>query len=143
VEKMRNILEEISSPDEHITTDEELQLLNWVYKNAKHHWLCSNGPLRRVQEGGVDIVIVDDPFLSVLALISKQNDPKRPVIFHSRIDIPLDPAASNGQAKSEVYDFIWRTLQHVDILACRASGTLESPLIPRNKVGYMLASVDK
>ncbi|KAJ5558862.1 heat shock trehalose synthase [Penicillium sp. DV-2018c] len=123
VEKMQKMLEGISTPEEHLTTDEELQLLNWVYKNAKHHWLCSNGPLRRAQEG--------------------QHDPKRPVLFNSRINMPIDPAASDDQAKTAVFDFIWRTLQHVDILACQASSTLESGLIPGNKVGYMLATVDK
>ncbi|KAJ6080559.1 heat shock trehalose synthase [Penicillium canescens] len=123
VEKMRKMLEGMSSPNEHLTTDEELQLLDWVFKNATHHWLCSNGPLRRAQEG--------------------QHDPNRPVIFHSRMNVHLDPAACGSQAKTEVFDFIWRTLQHVDILACQASSPLESRLIPENKVGYMLATVDK
>jgi hypothetical protein len=143
VGKIQNILKGISSPEEHLTMDEELQLLNWVYKNAKHHWLCYNGPLRRAQEGGVDIVIIDDPFLSSLALISKQHNPNRPVIFHNRMNIHIDPAASAGDARTEVFDFIWRTLQHVDILACQAPSTLESRLIPESKVGYTLATVDK
>lgn len=140
---MQKMLEGISTPEEHLTTDEELQLLNWVYENAQHHWLRSNGPLRRAQDGGADVVIVDDPFLSVLALISKQHDPKRPVIFHSRINMPIDPDVSGSLAKTEVFDFIWRTLQHADILACQALRTLESRLIPGNKVGHMLATVDK
>ncbi|KAJ5293561.1 hypothetical protein N7508_008382 [Penicillium antarcticum] len=143
IEKMQRILQGISSPEEHITTDEELQLLNWVYKNAKHHWLCHNGPLRRAQEGGVDIVIIDDPFLSALALISKQHSPKRPVVFHSRMNIHIDPAASAGDARTEVFDFIWRTLRHVDILACQAPSKLKSRLIPEDKVFYTLATVDK
>ncbi|KAJ6038316.1 heat shock trehalose synthase [Penicillium canescens] len=143
VEKMQKMLEGISTPENHLTTDEELQLLNWVYENAQHHWLRSNGPLRQAQDGGADVVIVDDPILSVLALISKQHDPKRPVIFHSRINMRIDPAVSGGLAKTEVFDFIWRTLQHADILACQALSTLESRLIPGNKVGYMLATVDK
>jgi hypothetical protein len=140
---MEKILQGISSPEEHLTIDEELQLLNWVHKNAKRHWLCYNGPLRRAQEGGVDIVIIDDLFLSALALISKQHNPKRPVIFHSRMNIYIDPAASPGDVRTEVFDFIWRTLYQVDILACQAPSTLESRLIPGNKVGYTLATIDK
>ncbi|KAJ6088099.1 trehalose synthase (Ccg-9) [Penicillium canescens] len=59
------------------------------------------------------------------------------------MNMPIDPAVSDNPAKTEVFDFIWRTLQHVDILACQASSTLDSRLIPGNKVGYMLATVDK
>ncbi|CAG8086779.1 unnamed protein product [Penicillium nalgiovense] len=142
IRKMQNMLQGNSTPGEDLTADEELQLLNWVYGNAKHHWLCYNGPLRPAQEGGVDVVIIDDPFLSALALISKQHDPKRPVIFHSHLNIHNVSDISADVPQSKVFDFLWSTLQHVDILACQALSTLESRLIPRKKVGYMLASLD-
>lgn len=126
-----------------LTTDEKLQVLDWVHRNAETHWLCHSGPLRLPQDGGVHVVIIEDACLSALALISKQHDPKRPVIFHSHNDVHVDSPASTDSPQSQAFDFIWSTLKHVDVLACQGPKSLETPLIPRRKVGYLLASVDR
>jgi len=136
-------LEGVPSTEEYLTTDEELQLLDWVYRNAKHHWMSHNGPLVSAEKGGVDLVVIDDPSLSSLAIMSKEHDHKRPVIFHSRMNIRDDLPESVGNLQTQVFEFIWSTLKHVDILACQATSTVASQLVPRSKVGYMLASTDK
>lgn len=131
------------SSEVELTTDEKLQVLNWVHRNAEHHWVCNNGPLRQPQDGGAHVVIIEDASLSALALISKQHDPKRPVIFHSQTDVRVNSPASTDSPQSQAFDFIWSTLKHTDVLACQKQKGLESPLIPRRKVGYLLASVDR
>lgn len=131
------------SSEVELATDEKLQVLNWVHRNAEHHWLRNNGPLRQPQDGGVHVVIIEDESLSALALISKQHDPKRPVIFHIHNDVRVNSPASTNSPQSQAFDFIWSTLKHVDVLACQEPKSLESPLIPRRKVGYLLASVDR
>lgn len=92
-------------------------------------------------EGGVDVIIISDPSLTPLALISKQQDFERPVIFDSRVHI-YSPSTVSGP-QSEAFEFIWSTLSHADVFACQAPTELDSCLVPRNKVGYVMASVDR
>lgn len=143
VERLQNLLQGSSTHEEPLTTEEKLQLLNWVYRNAQHRWLSHGGPLRPRQAGGVNVVIISDPSLTALALISKQQDPKRPVIFESRMHIHKCPRGMVSDPQKEAFDFIWSTLSHADILACQAPSKLDSRLIPQSKVGYVMASVDR
>ncbi|KAJ5240702.1 uncharacterized protein N7469_002293 [Penicillium citrinum] len=43
----------------------------------------------------------------------------------------------------DVLGFLWSSLKHVDILTYQAPSQIEDPFMPRSKVGYTLASVDK
>lgn len=94
-------------------------------------------------EGGVDVVIISDPSLAPLALISKQQDFERPVIFDSRVHIHKCLPEMVSSPQSEAFGFIWSTLSHADVFACQAPTELDSDLVPRNKVGYVMASVDR
>lgn len=140
---MRKLLQGSASPQVNLSADEKLQLLNWVYRNAKHHWLSPNGPLRSSQEGGAHVAIIDDVCLSALALISKQHDSKRPVIFRNNLHVSHCSSASINNPRVDVLDFLWSSLKHVDILTYQAPSQIEDPFMPRSKVGYTLASVDK
>jgi len=49
VEKIHKIIEGLTEPGEHLTTDDKVQILDWVYENANQHWLSPGGPLRRLE----------------------------------------------------------------------------------------------
>lgn len=132
-----------SNPELPLTAEDKIQLLDWVNRNAQDHWLKHQGPLRPRWEGGVDVVIISDPSLTPLALISKQQDFERPVIFDSRVDIHERLPGMVSGPQSEAFGFIWSTLCHADVFACQAPTELDSCLVPRNKVGYVMASVDR
>lgn len=72
-------------------TDKQLQQIkDWISDNAKHYWLKEKGPLKSSAEGGADIIIVDDPQMPHLIPLAKKEDPNRPVLFRSHIEVRDD-----------------------------------------------------
>jgi len=72
-------------------TDEQLdKIKNWIDNNAQRYWLGENGPLRAPSDGGADVIIVDDPQMPELIPIAKKQDPNRPVLFRSHIEVRDD-----------------------------------------------------
>ena len=85
-----NILQGAVGPDVR-STDEQLQKIkDWIIDNAKRYWLTDKGPLRAPAEGGADVIIVDDPQMPELIPIAKKQDPNRPVLFRSHIEVRDD-----------------------------------------------------
>ncbi|KAE8330452.1 hypothetical protein BDV39DRAFT_170628 [Aspergillus sergii] len=87
IRKMQDSLEGLCARDDPITIDEEMCILQWVYENARRYWLCEDDPLQARSKGGADIVVIDDVPLTPAALLSKQTDPGRPVIFENRLQV--------------------------------------------------------
>jgi len=55
---MHNILQGVAKPDVRISMEEKQVLTDWIADNAKRYWLSSGGPLRPVEEGGADVIMV-------------------------------------------------------------------------------------
>lgn len=55
---IHNILQGVADPDQRITDDEKALIVDWIHDNAKRYWLSHGGPLRPVNEGGADVVVV-------------------------------------------------------------------------------------
>jgi len=55
---IHNILQGVSKPDERISTAEKELITNWIQENANRYWLSPGGPLRPVEEGGADVIMV-------------------------------------------------------------------------------------
>ena len=55
---IHNILQGVSKPDERISTAEKELITNWIEDNANRYWLSPGGPLRPVEEGGADVIMV-------------------------------------------------------------------------------------
>jgi hypothetical protein len=73
----------------------------------KCKWVEDGGPLSAREKGGADVIIIDDPQMPSLVKIAKENDPSRPVIFRSHIQVRADLADQEGTATSEVWQWIW------------------------------------
>ena len=85
-----NILQGVVPPDARQTDEDLAKIKDWIVHNAEAYWLRERGPLRAVSEGGADIIVVDDPQMPALIPIAKEQDPNRPVIFRSHIEIRDD-----------------------------------------------------
>ncbi|KAE8165723.1 hypothetical protein BDV40DRAFT_308648 [Aspergillus tamarii] len=144
VRKMEDIMEGLTGPDEYLGTDDELQLLEFAYENARRYWLGENGPLRPRPEGGADVVIIDSAPLLTLALLAKQCDPERPVIFENRLHVQqqrlLDDTTS---PQTRVWEFVKTRLKHVDILVSQLPRELTPSIMPDRKIGYISVTVDQ
>jgi alpha,alpha-trehalose phosphorylase (configuration-retaining) len=55
---MHNILQGVAKPEQRLSDEEKETIRGWITDNAKRYWLSEDGPLRPVEEGGADIVVV-------------------------------------------------------------------------------------
>ena len=85
-----NIIQGAADPDVHATDEQLEKLKSWIIHNAKRYWLKKGGPLKAPSEGGAHVIIVDDPQMPELIPIAKKEDPNRPVIFRSLIEVRDD-----------------------------------------------------
>ncbi|GKZ73286.1 hypothetical protein AnigIFM50267_009968 [Aspergillus niger] len=143
IRKMQDTLEGQGDPLSDITINDELLILDFAYANARRYWLCENGPLRPRAEGGVDVVIIDSAPLLTLAILSKQQDPERPVIFESSLQPQGVSLSGTSSPQSRAWDFIRTRLTHVDLVVSLLPKELAPRIMPEENVGYMSFSVDQ
>jgi len=70
-------------------TDPQLERI-WIVDNAERYWLKEKGPLKAPCQGGADVIIADGLQMQELITIAKKEDPNRPVIFRSHIEVRDD-----------------------------------------------------
>ncbi|GLA93918.1 hypothetical protein AtubIFM57143_000771 [Aspergillus tubingensis] len=143
IRKMQDTLEGLGDPLSDITINDELLILDFAYSNARRYWLCENGPLRPRAEGGVDVVIIDSAPLLTLALLSKQQDPGRPVIFESSLQPQGESLNDPNSPQSRAWDFIRTRLTHVDLVVSLLPKELAPRIMLEENVGYMSFSIDQ
>ncbi|KAI3058669.1 hypothetical protein CBS147353_10701 [Aspergillus niger] len=143
IRKMQDTLEGLGDTLSDITVNDELLILDFAYTNARRYWLCENGPLRPRAEGGVDVVIIDSAPLLTLALLSKQQDPERPVIFESSLQAHGDSLGDPNSPQSRAWDFIRTGLTQVDLVVSLLPKELAPRIMAEDNVGYMSFSVDQ
>ncbi|KAL3455586.1 hypothetical protein BJX64DRAFT_272094 [Aspergillus heterothallicus] len=146
VRRVQRILHCVEVPSQPLTTDEELHILEWVYKTAQRYWLTKGGPLNPRSEGGADVIIIRDAILSSLALIAKQSDPRRPVIFENHLH-HHHRSANDGdgrtQPEKQTFEFLRARLREVDLLVSQEPKSFAPLLMPINQVGYIPVATDQ
>lgn len=143
IRKMQDSLEGLGERDDSITVDEEMCILQWVYENARRYWLCEDDPLQARSKGGADIVVIDDVPLTPAALLSKQTDPGRPVIFENRLQVQKGALQDASNFSTRPWNFLRERLKHVDLVVSQAPKELLPNIMPQKKVGYIPVSVDQ
>jgi glycosyltransferase involved in cell wall biosynthesis len=114
----------------------------WCEQNAERYWLSKKGPLLAKSEGGADIIIVDDPQMPKLVEIAKQNDPDRPVIFRSHIQVRADLTDNPGEVASVAWNWVWNHVKNCDVFVSHPVPDFVPQNVPSQKVGYMPATTD-
>ncbi|KAB8245553.1 hypothetical protein BDV35DRAFT_381375 [Aspergillus flavus] len=143
IRKMQDSLEGLGERDDSITVDEEMCILQWVYENARRYWLCEDDPLQARSKGGADIVVIDDVPLTPAALLSKQTDPGRPVIFENRLQVQKGALQDASNFSTRPWNFLRERLKHVDLVVSQAPKELLPNIMPQKKVVYIPVSVDQ
>ncbi|KAL4738485.1 hypothetical protein BDV11DRAFT_215956 [Aspergillus similis] len=132
IRRVQRILHCVENPTQPLTADEELRILEWVNKTAQRYWLSEGGPLLPASEGGADVVVIVDAILSSLALIAKQSDPRRPVIFENRL-----------HPENQTFEFLRERLRDVDPLVSQEPKACAPRLMPIEQAGYMPVAIDQ
>ncbi|KAK3678735.1 hypothetical protein LTR78_001188 [Recurvomyces mirabilis] len=137
-----NILQGVAKPEERLQSEQKRLIEDWVQTNAGRFWTSEGGPLAPRSEGGVDVVIVDDPQMPTLIPIVKRLDPDRPVIFRSHIQIRSDLAQDSAAPTAEVWNWLWQSLQQADVFISHPVKAFVPHTVNLNKLAYMPATTD-
>ncbi|KAI1084294.1 glycosyltransferase family 4 protein [Whalleya microplaca] len=139
---MHNILQGVSKAEERISEDDQATITDWITDNANRYWLSKGGPLRPPEEGGADVIMIDDPQMPGLIPLIKKATPERPVIFRSHIQIRSDLVAQRGSPQEQVWNFLWNNIRHADLFISHPIPKFVPDNVPRDKVTYMPATTD-
>lgn len=138
-----NILQGVEpDPTKRLTKDDIAQLNKWVEDEAKAHWTSHGGPLSAREQGGADVIVVDDPQMPSLVKIAKENDPTRPVIFRSHIQVRADLADREGTPTAEIWDWVWENVKDCNVFVSHPVPDFVPKNVTPEKVGYLPASTD-
>ncbi|KAF1967031.1 trehalose synthase (Ccg-9) [Bimuria novae-zelandiae CBS 107.79] len=140
--KNHNILQNVAQPDARLTKQETEILDDWARQNAERYWITEGGPLAPRSKGGAHVIIVDDPQMPSLVKIAKEQDPERPVIFRSHIQVRADLADQEGTPASEVWNWIWSNVQKADLFISHPVREFVPKTVEPAKVGYLPATTD-
>lgn len=139
---IHNILQGVSHPDQRITSEEKQAIIDWITENANRYWFSEGGPLRPAEEGGADVVIIDDPQMPGLIPMIKKQTPERPVLYRSHIQIRSDLVAKAGSPQADIWEFLWSNIQGCDMFISHPIPIFVPHTVPREKVVYFPATTD-
>lgn len=114
----------------------------WARQNAERYWIAKSGPLAPRSDGGADVIVVDDPQMPSLVRIAKEQDPTRPVIFRSHIQVRADLADQEGTPTSEVWNWVWNHVKQCDAFISHPVREFVPKNVTTEKVGYLPATTD-
>ncbi|KAI7090800.1 glycosyltransferase family 4 protein [Hortaea werneckii] len=137
-----NILQGVAAPEERLTEEHQQLIKDWIFSNANRYWTRPGGPLAPRSQGGVDCVFVDDPQMPAIIEIAKAQDPTRPVIFRSHIQIRSDLAAQPETPTAEVWNWLWSQAQHADLFISHPVAAFVPSAVGQTTLGYMPATTD-
>lgn len=137
-----NILQGVADPETRLTEEGQKLISDWTQNNAERFWTHSGGPLAARSDGGVDVVIVDDPQMPGIVEIAKKYDPERPVIFRSHIQVRSDLADMPETSTAGVWKWLWGSVQHADLFISHPVSAFVPHTVNRRKLCYMPATTD-
>jgi len=139
---IHNILQGVSHPDQRISAEEKQAIIDWITENANRYWFSEGGPLCSPEDGGADVVIIDDPQMPGLIPLIKKATPDRPVLYRSHIQIRSDLVAKAGSPQADIWDFLWSNIQGCDMFISHPIPIFIPHTVPREKVVYLPATTD-
>ena len=139
---IHNILQGVSEPDQRVSADEKASIISWITENADRYWFSEGGPLRPAEEGGADVVIIDDPQMPGLIPMIKRVTPDRPVLYRSHIQIRSDLVAQPGSPQEDIWAFLWDNIKGADMFISHPIPEFVPHNVPREKVVYLPATTD-
>jgi len=139
---IHNILQGVAEEGVRITAEEKQVLVDWIGDNAKRYWLSPGGPLRPAEEGGADVIMIDDPQMPGLIPLIKKLTPNRPVLYRSHIQIRGDLAVQEGTPQADVWQFLWQNIKLADMFISHPIPSFVPSNVPASSVAYLPATTD-
>ncbi|KIW30976.1 hypothetical protein, variant [Cladophialophora immunda] len=130
-------------PPEIRASDEQLgKIKEWIVDNADRYWLGEGGPLLAPEDGGADVIIIDDPQMPELIPIAKKLAPERPIIFRCHIEVRDDLVLEDGSAAQHVWRNMWSSIKQADIFLSHPVRSFVPPDVRKETLGWLPATTD-
>ncbi|ERT03363.1 hypothetical protein HMPREF1624_01676 [Sporothrix schenckii ATCC 58251] len=139
---IHNILQGVSHPDQRISAEEKASIISWITENANRYWFSEGGPLRPAEEGGADVIVIDDPQMPGLIPMIKRLTPDRPILYRSHIQIRSDLVAKQGSPQEDIWGFLWDNIKGCDMFISHPIPNFVPHTVPKEKVVYLPATTD-
>ncbi|ETI19643.1 hypothetical protein G647_08655 [Cladophialophora carrionii CBS 160.54] len=137
-----NILQGVVPPDVRATDEQLGKIKEWIVDNAERYWVRDSGPLSAPQDGGADVIMIDDPQMPELIPIAKRIAPDRPIIFRSHIEVRDDLVLDEGSAAQHVWRNMWSSIQHADVFLSHPVRSFVPPDVRKESLGWLPATTD-
>ncbi|KAI1609378.1 trehalose synthase (Ccg-9) [Exophiala viscosa] len=137
-----NILQGAVPPDVRATDEQLGKIKEWIQENAVRFWLSGDGPLSKPEDGGADVIIIDDPQMPELIPIAKREAPNRPIIFRCHIEVRDDLVLKDGSAAQHVWRNMWSSIKQADIFLSHPVRSFVPPDVKKETLGWLPATTD-
>jgi hypothetical protein len=137
-----NILQGVVPPDVRVSKEQLDKISSWIRNNASAYWLSDNGPLKPASKGGADVIICDDPQMPEIIKIAKEQDPDRPVIFRSHIEVRGDLVEEEGSAANLLWRSLWEDIKLADLFIAHPVKSFVPNDVDPTKLGWLPATTD-
>ncbi|KIW70024.1 hypothetical protein PV04_02335 [Phialophora macrospora] len=137
-----NILQGVVPPEVRATDEQLGKIKEWIVDNAERYWVRDSGPLSAPEDGGADVIIIDDPQMPQLIPIAKRIAPNRPIIFRSHIEVRDDLVLNEGSAAQHVWQNMWSSIQHADVFLSHPVRSFVPPDVRKETLGWLPATTD-
>ena len=74
--------------------------------------------------------------------LAKEMNKMRPVLYRSHIQIRSDLVEKDGTPQADVWQFLWKNIQHADMFISHPIPSFVPKDVPRSKLAYMPATTD-
>ena len=132
----------MADPDLRLTKENVDILEEWANENAERFWVHDGGPLASPEDGGADVIFVDDPQMPNLIPIAKRLAPKRPVVFRSHIQVRSDLIDKVGSPTSEVWAWLWKSVDLADLFISHPVREFVPSTVDHKILAYLPATTD-
>ena len=139
---IHNILQGVAGKDVRISEEEKNSVSTWITEHAERYWLCKGGPLQRPEDGGADVIIIDDPQMPSLIPLIKLLTPNRPVLYRSHIQVRSDLCNIQGTPQQDIWDHLYSKIHQADMFISHPMPIFVPNNVPMDKVGYLPATTD-
>ena len=137
-----NILQGVADPSVQQTDEQLNKIKTWIHHNAQRYWQTKGGPLDAPENGGADVIIIDDPQMPELIPIAKKLAPNRPVIYRSHIEVRDDLVGEEGSSAQKVWQFLWNSIKGADVFISHPVESFVPNDVNRKALAYLPATTD-
>lgn len=140
--EMHNTLQGLNDPYKFVSEEEKRIVTDWIGENAERYWFSKGGPLCAPEEGGANVIIIDDPQMSGLVSLIKKRMPNRPVLYRSHIQVRKELIAQEGSPQADVWNYLWSNIKQADMFISHPIYESVPDNVPKAKVAYLPATTD-